>query len=122
MRLIITLILLASAAWAQSTRSVTLNWTDTKNPAGTTYSVFKAAQACNASPSFARIASAVAAKTYLDSNVPVGSYCYYVTATYNTMESGPSPQAVAAVTPYPPDGLTVLVNVTVSVSSGVPQQ
>lgn len=125
MKTIIALVLFAAAAMAQTTRSVTLNWTDTRNPAGTTYNVFKAPAACSANPTnFVRLASGIAVKTYLDSGVPVGSYCYYVTAVYNAMESGPSPQAVAAVGPFSPDGLTVTVSVTVNVmtTGAQPQQ
>lgn len=115
MKTIFALVLFAAAVMAQTTRSVTLNWTDTRNPAGTTYNVFKAPAACSANPTnFVKIASGIAPKTYLDPGVPIGSYCYYVTAVYNTMESSPSPQAVAAVGPFPPEGVTLSVSVTVS--------
>ena len=122
MKTIIALILFASAAMGQATRSVTLTWADNTNPAGTTYNVFKAPLACSANPTnYARIASAVAAKTYLDQNVAIGAYCYYVTAVYASQESGRSPTALAAVGPFPPDGLVVTVNVTVNVTTGQPQ-
>lgn len=125
MNTIIALVLFASAALAQTSRSVTLNWTDPTNPAGTTYNVFKAPSACASNPTtYARIASAVAAKTYLDQNVPIGAYCYYVTAVYASMESGRSPTALAAVTPVPPSGLitSTTVDVTVTVTTTQSQQ
>src|SRR5262245_17901717 len=97
--------LLAFAAillFAQTPHTVDLAWTDTANPAGTTYSVWRAPGACSPSSVFTRITSALTAKTYQDSNVPVGNYCYYVTATLSGNESAPSTSTGALVNPFAP--------------------
>ena len=107
MRLAILFILAAGLAFGQATHSVALAWTDTLNPPGTTYSVYRAPGLCAGSPVFAKIASAVAAKTYLDTAVTTGNYCFQVTATYNSIESLPSNSALAPVPASPPNSLTI---------------
>jgi fibronectin type 3 domain-containing protein len=110
MKHIIILLFLAVAALAQtSTHSATLAWTDTSNPAGTTYSVYRASGLCSASPTFTKIASAVAVKTYVDTTVQPGAYCYQVTAIFGGVESGPSNQAGAPVPTDAPSGLSIVV-------------
>jgi len=111
MKLIIILTLMASAAWAQTptAHSATLTWADTANPSGTTYSVYRAQGLCSGSPMFSKIAAAVAVKTYVDSTVSPGNYCFQATATYQGMESGPSDTAAAPVPTFAPGGLSVVV-------------
>lgn len=55
-------ILFAQVALAQgvSQHSVTLNWQDALNPAGTTYSIYRATGLCSGTPTFAKLATAVA--------------------------------------------------------------
>jgi hypothetical protein len=104
-------LMLASVALiaAQTSHSVTLNWTDTLNPSGTVYNVYRATGLCSGSPVFSKIASAVAAKTYQDSTVIPGNYCYEVTATANAVESAPSNTALAPVPSFVPQTLSVTV-------------
>lgn len=99
-----------------SNRSVVLNWTDNSNPAGVTYNVYRAPTACAGTPAFARITSGVIPKTFTDSNVPYGTYCYVVTAVGGGQESAYSPTAGQAVGPYAPSGLTLTVTVSVNVT------
>lgn len=120
MRTIITLIFFAIAAVAQSSRSVVLTWTDTANPVGTAYNVYRAAGPCSGTPAFVKIMTGVVPKTFTDASVAVGNYCYAVTSTFGGMESGYSPTALAPVTPFPPGGLSITVNVTVSATTQVP--
>lgn len=96
---------------AQATQhSVTLTWTDTLNPStGTTYSVYRATGLCSGTPTFSKIATALATKTYQDSTVIPGNYCYEVTASVNGMESAPSNTALAPVPSFPPTGLNIQV-------------
>lgn len=120
---ILALFALAASAQTPPAHSVTLNWVNAKNPAGTVSNVYKAPSACSANPTnFVRIATGLTANTYLDSPVPIGAYCYYVTAVYAGMESAPSPTALAAVTPFAPENLTTLVSVVVSVTVAQGQQ
>ena len=86
---------------AQTAHSVTLTWNDTLNPPGTTYNVYRALGLCNGPPVFSKIATAVATKTFTDTPIPSGGYCYEVTAALNGSESAPSNTALALV-PYPP--------------------
>lgn len=102
--------LFASLALAQSGRTVTLTWDDLLNPAGTTYTVYRAAGACSGTPAYVSIATAVAVKTYDDAGVSPGKYCYAVTANYNAEESEKCDPATAQVRPFKPTGLTVAVN------------
>jgi len=106
---ILLLLFLSLGLFAQTTHKVTLNWTDTRNPVGTTYSVYRAPGLCSGTPTFAKIASSVTAKTYEDATVQPGNYCYAVTATLNGMESAQSNQALAPVPSFPPQTLTVTV-------------
>lgn len=95
---------------------VLLTWTDTVNPAGTQYNVYRAPVACTASPSFTKItAAAIAPKTYTDPALPIGAYCYRVTAFASGQESAPSNSAGASVPPAAPGGLTISVTVVVTV-------
>lgn len=94
---------------AQTVHSATMTWVDNLNPAGTTYSVYRANGLCSGSPVFSKIASAVAVKTYVDTTVTPGNYCFAVTATFQGMESAQSPSAAAPVPTFPPTGLAVTV-------------
>jgi hypothetical protein len=106
---LLTVLLMAVVALAQATHSVTLTWTDTANPAGTTYSVYRATGLCSGSPVFSKLASAIAVKTYVDETVTPGNYCYQATATANGMESAPSNSALAPVPSFAPTALSVVV-------------
>jgi|SRR6185437_76950 len=91
----------AVAADAQTTtHSVTLSWVDNSNPTGTTYNVYRASGLCSGSSVFSKLASAVAAFTYVDSTVTVGSYCYQVTAVSNSVEGAPSNQVNPTIGPF----------------------
>jgi hypothetical protein len=100
--------LAASLVFGQTAHSVALTWTDTANPAGTTYSIYRATGQCTGSLTFTKISAApVAAKTYTDNSVQPGPYCYVATATFNAIESGYSNSALAAVPTSPPNSLTI---------------
>lgn len=98
-------IFLVLQAYGQA-HKVTLTWQDSKNPSGTTYSVYRAPGLCSGSPVFAKIATGVAAKTFEDSTVQPGNYCYAVTATFNGVESAQSNTTQAPVPAFPPEQLT----------------
>jgi hypothetical protein len=91
------------------THSVTLTWQDASNPAGTTYSIYRAQGLCSGSPVFSKLATAITEKTYKDTTVAPGNYCFHVTATFNSMESAPSNTAVAPVPSFSPSNLTITV-------------
>jgi hypothetical protein len=105
----LTLTMLASAAVGQNTHSVTLTLVDNLNPTGTTYTFYRATGLCSGTPTFSKIATAVAVKTFVDSTVTPGNYCYAATATFQGMESGMSPTAGAAVPSFAPSALSVVV-------------
>jgi len=107
--LLLILFALPLFAAAQTTHSVTLAWTDALNPAGTTYSVYRAVGLCSGSPTFSKIASALAVKTFQDTTVTAGNYCYAVSATASGMESAQSNTALAPVPSFAPQGLSVTV-------------
>lgn len=109
MKLLLLALFAVAIAAAQSQHSVTLTWSDTTNPSGTTYNVYRAQGLCSGTPTFSKLAAAVPAKTYLDSTVTPGNYCYEVTATANGMESAPSNTALAPVPSFSPQNLSVTV-------------
>lgn len=111
MKLIIVFVVALGILSAQTpqTHSVTLTWADTANPAGTTYSVYRSPGLCSGSPVFAKLAAAVTEKTYKDTTVQAGNYCYAVTATHNGMESAQSNTALAPVPSFAPSALSVTV-------------
>lgn len=88
---------------------VVLNWTDTQNPVGTKYNLYRLAGPCtNVLTNFTKIVPLTTLFTYTDNNVSAGlTYCYYVTATDGTNESGPSPQASATIGLSAPSSLTI---------------
>lgn len=88
--------------------SVTLTWTDDANPAGTTYTVYRSAGLCSGAPTFSKLATAITDKTYLDTSVTSGNWCFSVTATSNGMESAQSQAATAPVPSFPPQNVTVV--------------
>lgn len=102
------LFILPLSLFAQTQHSATLAWTDTLNPTGTTYTVYRAPGLCSGSPVFAKLATGLATTNYVDSTVTPGNYCYQVSATFNGMESAPSNQAPAPVPSFPPTQLTVV--------------
>lgn len=107
MKLLIFL-LLSVAAFAQ-THSVTLTWVDASNPTGTTYSVYRATGLCSGTPVFSKLASAITTKTYPDTTVTPGNYCYVVTANFQGAESAQSNTVSPAVQPFAPTGLSFTV-------------
>lgn len=110
MKVVLFALLLAVMVAAQTPQhSVTLNWTDTANPSGTTYTVYRAVGLCSGTPTFSKLATAVTVKTYQDSTVQPGNYCYQVTATANSVESAPSNTALAPVPSFAPSQLTITV-------------
>lgn len=98
---ILLIVLITSMLQAQAAHSITLSWTDPIGgyPTGVTYSVYRAVGVCNGIPAFVKppLASGLAVKTFIDSTVSVGSYCYVVTATVGGVESPPSLSAGATV-------------------------
>lgn len=107
---------LASAQSAQ--HKVTLSWTASPDSTAAnpgTANVWRATGACptTGAPTGATeiSTSAPAGGPYVDSNVAAGStYCYYVTATISGATSGPSNTTQPTVGPFPPGGLTVVVD------------
>ena len=92
------------------TRSADLVWTDTVNPVGTTYNVYRAPNICDATVLFAKIAVNVPERKYTDSGLIAGAYCYKVTATYNNLESLPSNLSELIVPLVAPGDLRITLN------------
>jgi len=108
-KLLLSFILTALVLAAQTTHTATLTWNDTTNPSGTTYNIYRASGLCSGNPSYTKIATSITAKTYVDSTVTPGNYCYYATATFGGVESGPSNTALAPIPSFAPTNLTVTV-------------
>ena len=109
MKPIVFFIAMLALAQTPANHSVTLTWQDTSNPAGTTYSVYRATGLCSGTPAFSKIAAGLTAKTHEDTTVQPGPYCYAVTATLNGVESAQSNTALAPVPSWAPTQLSVTV-------------
>ena len=104
------LMCLAAGAQAQTaTHSVTLTWVDGKNPTGVTYSVYRAVGLCSGTPTFAKLATGLAALTYTDTAMNPGPYCYAVTATVSGSESVQSVPLQVVVPAFAPTALAATV-------------
>jgi hypothetical protein len=118
-RIILLSLLLAVSAIAQNTPAHTavVQWTDTLNPAGTAYNVYRMAGACPLTPptstgGFAQLNNApVGGMIYVDASVVAGTYAYVVTAVVAGVETGPSPcgQGTIPVGGVPPQSITVTI-------------
>jgi hypothetical protein len=120
MKRVIQLIVLTAAlavCLCAATHSITIAWTDTVNPTGTTtYNVYRLTGACPTPapatappPGFAQLVSGISTTTETDSTVlPATTYCYLVTAVVAGSESVPSNTA-QGVEPgsFPPTMLQV---------------
>lgn len=106
-RILVFFLICAGISLAQASHNATLTWTDTSNPTGTTYNVYRATGLCSGTPTFSKLATAVTVKTYQDTTVQPGGYCFMVTAVYNSVESAASNSASAAVPAFSPTGLTL---------------
>ena len=110
-RLLLALSLLVVPVRAQSAHTVTITWTDTANPAGTTYTIYRASAACSTNPTLTKLVSGLTVKTYTDSTVTNGTtYCYAATANGPGGESAFSNQAPAVII-APPNAITITVTV-----------
>ena len=69
--------------------TATLKWTDTTNPTGTLYNVYRSVGNCSA-PTFTKIATNIPGFTYSDATIlPQTGYCYQITAQSGATESLP---------------------------------
>lgn len=106
--LTVLLFLAGGVAAAQTTHKATITITDTINPTGTTYSIYRATGLCSGTPVFSKLATGIAILSYVDSTVTPGNYCYQVTASVASIEGPPSNQAAGVVLPF-----AVQISVTV---------
>lgn len=100
--LLVAILALAAILAAQTPlgRTVVLAWDDDRNPAGTSYTIYRATGLCSGTPAFSVIANGITERTYEDQGVMPGNYCYTVTALYAGMESAQSNAAPAAALPW----------------------
>ena len=105
-----TILFFVLAFQGNLTRSADLVWTDTVNPTGTTYNVYRAPNTCDVAALFAKVAVSVPDKKYTDSGLLSGAYCYKVTATYGNLESIPSNLTELIVPLVAPGDLKVILN------------
>jgi hypothetical protein len=101
-RALALLILFGAVALAQTpTHQVTVSWTDTVNPTGTDYNVYRLTGTCpSGTPTGFTLLNAtpLSVMTYADTAVTGGTtYCYYVTAVNSSGSSAPSSTVQAAV-------------------------
>ena len=104
-------LLLASVSCpGQTTHSATLSWNaPTDATSATTYSVYRAVGPCTPTPTLTKLASGIVPRTYVDTAVSPGPYCYAVTAVAGGAESVYSNLAAANVPSFAPTTLTIIV-------------
>jgi len=115
MKSLVVSFLFLSQAIGQTAHVATLQWTDSINPPGTLYNVYRVVGTCPpATPSppinavFTRIASMLGALTYQDKTITTGTFCFAVSAISNGGESGLS-NVVQVTVISAPTGLTVVI-------------
>ncbi|MEN6533698.1 MAG: fibronectin type III domain-containing protein [Bryobacteraceae bacterium] len=114
MRFIAILFAVAFSAFAQNdasttdAKTVSLAWEDARNPAGVSYSVYRSNSTCSATSLFVKVAT-VPAKSYEDTGLAPGNYCYRVTAALNSLESTPSNSVDVTIPLHPPVALSATV-------------
>jgi len=106
------LLVLAAPARAQGTHSVKITWTDTTNPSGTTYNVYRASAACSTSPTLTKLnTTPITTQSYTDANVAPGTYCYAATAVSTQGDESVKSNLSAATIAAPPNAITITVTV-----------
>jgi hypothetical protein len=89
---------------------------DAKNNPSLTYTVSRAPGMCSPTSVFVVLKSGIPSTTltYSDAAVPLGSYCYTVSATVNGVSSGtaanPNPVASATISPATPGAIVLTIN------------
>lgn len=110
-RLLFSFVLIVGPLFAAG-HSAALSWTAPSDAtSGTTYTIYRAAEACPAAPdtNFSLLTSGVTTTSYTDSTVTVGTWCYYVEQVQNSTSSAPSNLAGGTAAPNPVAALTVVV-------------
>lgn len=90
-----------------ATHSATLTWDDAQ--VGGTYTLSRATGLCSGNPTFSKLATGLTVKTYTDSTITIGNYCYEVTVTISGLESSPSNLAPGTLLPVPVTNLQIKV-------------
>jgi hypothetical protein len=109
---LLALIFFAVPALAQTAKKVVITWSDTSNPTGTTYNIYRASAACSTNPTLTKLNTApITTQTYTDTTVTAGTtYCYAGTAVGPGGESAQSNEAPAVIL-APPNAITIVVTV-----------
>jgi len=113
-RLAVVLLFACTALAQAAGHQAQLNWTTPSDATSSSaYNVYRANAVCPASGTgtltWTKItATPVAALTYTDTTITVGSWCYYVTQVQGTHESPPSNTAGGDALPNSPS-ITVII-------------
>ena len=120
MKRLALLFLLAASCMAQ-TNSAVVTWTDTLNPPGTPYNVYRLAGTCPPAPVTSTAGftvlnnTPITGMTLVDSAInPNTTYAWVVTAIVNGAETAPSPCGQGTVPPppkpgVPPQSITIII-------------
>lgn len=110
MKRLSSLSLLFSVLSFGAEHAVTLTWSDS-NPVGTTWRMEKAPGVCSPTSVFTTVKDGITTKTWEDTPIDPGFYCYRVYSKFNGVESVASNTADAKVPTFPPviTGTTVVV-------------
>ena len=101
-------------AFGQSGHKAILTWNAPSDAdTTTTYNIYRSNATCPTigigTGTWSKISSGVVTANYTDSSISVGNWCYYVTATTQGQESGPSNTAGGLARPGAPSlTLTIL--------------
>lgn len=109
-RLVLVLSLLVMPLRAQAAHSATITITDTTNPAGMSYNIYRGAGACSTNPTLSKIGT-TSTKTYTDSGLAAGTYCYAATALDSLGDESAKSPTAQGVIPMPPNAVTITVTV-----------
>ena len=118
--LFISLLILSAPSYAQG-HSAVITWSAPSDAiVGETYNVYRAPLACSAAvtggaiipgPGWTKLNSTpITALTYTDATITAGSWCYYVSAVQNGVESIPSSPIGGTAKPNTVTIVTIIVN------------
>ena len=106
MKLLLFVIAYAIASGQSVSYVADLTWPDARNPAGTQYKIFRAPGQCGATGQKLQQVATVTTKSYADTTVTPGLWCYQIVSTINGADGQASDLVPGSIPPFKVEGIT----------------